>query len=213
MQVDSYLDYRKRFGDPLRKNDPLIRQDFDIYDLIRAATPLPLKHTGIVDAMKELIKRSGFSTKSEVMRSHGFRKFTITQMIKAKVDYTTREYLVGPKHSRGLDVHYDRSSEEDRLSEYLKAVSLLGTLVYIWGMDGSKVDQKWAHITIELDLAREVDQIVREAHTTHGARKYFSRADFTRDAILRLIGEYRNPTTKQSKTQKRRGEEILVAGK
>jgi hypothetical protein len=27
--------------------------------------------------------------------------------------------------SRGLDVNYDRTSEEDRLAEYLKAVDLL----------------------------------------------------------------------------------------
>jgi len=46
-------------------------------------------------------------------------------MIKAKVDYNTREYLVGHKMSRGLDVNYDRTSEEDRLAEYLKAVDLL----------------------------------------------------------------------------------------
>ena len=46
-------------------------------------------------------------------------------MIKAKLDYSAREYMVGHKVSRGLDVNYDRTTEEDRLSEYLKAVDLL----------------------------------------------------------------------------------------
>lgn len=54
------------------------------------------------------------------MRAHGFRKFAISTMIKAKVDYNSREYLVGHKMSRGLDVNYDRTSEEDRLLEFLK---------------------------------------------------------------------------------------------
>lgn len=59
------------------------------------------------------------------MRSHGFRKFFITQMIKAKVDYNTREFLVGHKVARGLDYNYDRTSVEDRLEEWRKAIPLL----------------------------------------------------------------------------------------
>lgn len=59
------------------------------------------------------------------MRSYGLRKFYVSQMIKSKVDYNTREYLVGHKVSRGLDVNYDRTSEEDRLEEYAKAIDLL----------------------------------------------------------------------------------------
>ncbi|MGA7370332.1 MAG: hypothetical protein WBX01_14485 [Nitrososphaeraceae archaeon] len=58
------------------------------------------------------------------MLSHGFRKFNTTQLNKACVDFSNREYLVGHKHSRGLDVNYDRSSEEDRLQEYLKDADL-----------------------------------------------------------------------------------------
>lgn len=46
-------------------------------------------------------------------------------MIKAKVDSGIREYLVDHKKSRGPDVNYDRTTEEDRLQEYLKAVDLL----------------------------------------------------------------------------------------
>lgn len=61
----------------------------------------------------------------KVKQSHGFRKFAITQMIKAKVDYDSREYLVGHKSSRGLGVSYARTSEEDRLQEWSKAIPLL----------------------------------------------------------------------------------------
>jgi integrase len=122
--IDNYLDFRRRFGDPLADKAPLIREQFDINDRFQAAYPRPVKYAGIVWIMSELLKRSGKKSK-DVMQSHGFRKFAITQMIKAKVDYSTREYLVGHKHSRGLDVNYDRSTEEDRLQEYLKALDLL----------------------------------------------------------------------------------------
>lgn len=59
------------------------------------------------------------------MKSHGFRKVTITQMKKAQLDFSDREYLVGLKVSQGLDINYDRTNEEDRLQEYLKAMDLL----------------------------------------------------------------------------------------
>jgi integrase len=122
--VNSYLAYRKRFGDPLKKTAPLIREQFNISDPVRAPRPRFISHHVIVYIILQVLQRSGLKTE-EVMRSHGLRKFYVSQCIKAKVDFNAREYLVGHKNSRGLDVHYDRTSEEDRLSEYLKAIDLL----------------------------------------------------------------------------------------
>lgn len=59
------------------------------------------------------------------MLSHGFHKFNITQLKRARVDFSDREYLVGHKFSRGLGLNYDRTTKEDRLAEYMKAVDLL----------------------------------------------------------------------------------------
>lgn len=123
--IDSYLAYRQRFGDPLKKTAPLIREEFDIYDKLKCAYPKAVSYRGILWLMTDLLARAGFPTRGEIMRSHGFRKFAITQMIKAKVDYDSREYLVGHRGSRGLGVNYDRTTEEDRLTEYLRAVDLL----------------------------------------------------------------------------------------
>lgn len=122
--IDSYLAYRKRFGDPLEKTAPLIREQFEINDPFVAANPQSISERTVGYIITEILKRSGLRSK-EVMRAHGFRKFAISTMIKAKVDYNTREYLVGHKMSRGLDVNYYRTSEEDRLAEYLMAVDLL----------------------------------------------------------------------------------------
>lgn len=122
--IDNYLDYRRRFGDPLKDKSPLIREQFDIYDKFQASYPKPLRYAGIVWIMGELLKRSGMYNGS-VMKTHGFRKFAVTQMIKAKVEYGAREYLVGHKHSRCLDANYDRTTEEDRLAQYLLSVDLL----------------------------------------------------------------------------------------
>jgi hypothetical protein len=82
--------------------------------------------------MDNLLWKSGLKTRTrreervrhEVMRYHGLRKFAIPQMIKAKVDFSAREFLVGHRQSRGLDVNSARTAEEDRLFEYLKAMDL-----------------------------------------------------------------------------------------
>jgi hypothetical protein len=59
------------------------------------------------------------------MLTHGFRKFAVTMMKKAKIDWSDRESLIGHRHSRGLDVQYDKTSEEDRLYEWMKCINLL----------------------------------------------------------------------------------------
>jgi integrase len=122
--IDAYLNFRQRFGDPLKPTSPLIREQFDIEDPFAGIHANAVKHRSIEYIVNTIIKRSGIKTK-EVARSHGLRKFCITQMIKAKVDFSAREYMVGHKVSRGLDVNYDRTTEEDRLQEYLKAADLL----------------------------------------------------------------------------------------
>lgn len=121
--IDSYLAYRERFGEKLKASSPLIREQFDIRDPFHAMKPKQITEDSCFWTIKQLLKRTGKVDK--VKQSHGFRKFAITQMIKAKTDYDSREYLVGHKGSRGLGVNYDRTTEEDRLSEYLKALDLL----------------------------------------------------------------------------------------
>lgn len=123
--IDSYLQYRQRFGETIKPQTPLIREQFNIDDPFHISRPKPVKHDGVIYIIKQILKRSGQKKTGEIMQSNGFRKFAITQMIKAKADYDAREYLVGHKHSRGLGVNYDRTTEEDRLQEYLKALDML----------------------------------------------------------------------------------------
>ena len=58
------------------------------------------------------------------MHSHGFRKFFITQCDRCRMSFTVREYLSGHKLAN-QDASYIRTSEEDRLAEYVKAIPLL----------------------------------------------------------------------------------------
>jgi integrase len=125
-QIDAYLDYRKRFGEIISPEAPLIREQFDTYDPRTAKQPRPLSVTSFDKAMRRLVSKAGLDyTKGQCQIYNAFRKRVITIMIKAKVDYDTREYLIGHKHSRGLDVNYDRSTEEERFLEWSKSIDFL----------------------------------------------------------------------------------------
>lgn len=59
----------------------------------------------------------------------------------------------------------------------------------------------WTQVRIEFGLMQEVDKVVQR-EKVYGAKKYFSRSDFVKDAVLRLLKEYDN---------EQKGEEILVS--
>jgi hypothetical protein len=64
-----------------------------------------------------------FNTHSPNIFGYGFRKFVITNMIRAKLDSISREMLVG--HDTGLDRCYYRPGTDELLQEYLKVVGLV----------------------------------------------------------------------------------------
>lgn len=133
--IDSYLDYRRRLGEKITDKSHLIREMFDSHNPFIINAPKKLTERMIQIALEQALRRANVNQRTpdldnkgkrrEIMRSHGFRKWTITQMIKARIDYSVREFLVGHKVSRGLDFNYDRTSVEDRLQEWSKAIDFL----------------------------------------------------------------------------------------
>lgn len=79
---------------------------------------------------EDVLKRSGVNQikvgyeRRDVMITHGFRKFFINQCEKVNLNYTTWKYLAGHK-LRKTDASYKRETEEDMLTEYVKAIPLL----------------------------------------------------------------------------------------
>jgi hypothetical protein len=55
---------------------------------------------------------------------HAIRKFTITNMIRARLEFNARETFVGHK-IKSMDPHYDRRDQSELLEEYGKAVDYL----------------------------------------------------------------------------------------
>ena len=183
--IDAYLyGFRERLGERITDKSPLIREMFDSHNrFIINAPKLPTERM-IQLALEQALKRAGVNQRTsslgkakrrEIMRSHGFRKHWVTQMIKAKVDYSVREFLVGHKVSRGLDFNYDRTSVEDRLQEFVKAIPLLT-------IDRSKGLQTRVK-ELETEQAQEIVQLRQRDAINSDAIANLS------DKINQLLGE------------------------
>jgi integrase len=76
---------------------------------------------GIITAGLENRKRGQY--RNEIPCVHGLRKFAATQMGRSDMKVEAREILLG--HSIGVRAAYQKYSDEDLLTEYLKAVDNL----------------------------------------------------------------------------------------
>lgn len=143
--IDNYLNYRKRSGENISFNQstnrwepediPLIRQQFDINDILQVRQPQPMTLQGLRIALYYHFIRCGLrqvehlteSNNNRVRKSiplfNGFRKHVISTFIEAGLNHEIRELIVD--HNTGLDANYYRPSETQVLEEYLKAEPLL----------------------------------------------------------------------------------------
>ena len=130
--LDSYIEYRKRLGEAITYNSPLLRNAIssNLPWVKKLKEVKPVK--SFIDPIYRITIKAGIRTRThdrqtqhKNMLDHAFRKFTASQMEQANVKYEAREFLVGHKTSRGLDNNYLRLSERDRLAEYLKVIPYL----------------------------------------------------------------------------------------
>jgi len=84
--IDTYLDYRKRFGEPLGPESPLLRENFDPNDKIAVKYPRQIKSDTIGKLIIHILEisglrqpnKSGRYKRQPKSRTHGFRKFANT---------------------------------------------------------------------------------------------------------------------------------------
>jgi integrase len=132
--IDQYLDFRKRMGEPLNPDSPLIREEFDINNLGRIVNPKHMTVRGLISFLRSNSIKAGIRVpetltegkrvvRKSIMLCHGFRKFTDTQMIESRMDGLKKEMMLG--HDIGLEKSYYRPKDEDVLAEYDKAINNL----------------------------------------------------------------------------------------
>jgi integrase len=138
--IDSYLEYRQRHGErPLKEDSPLIREEFDIHDEIRASRPRFLgvqlfqkmiKHIGLRSGVMEKrpVLEMGRGQRRPVKETHGFRKYFQTTAINAGMSPLYAEFLMG--HSSGcLAIEsYVRPTDNDLLEGNDRMIGYSGVI-------------------------------------------------------------------------------------
>jgi integrase len=137
--IDKYLEIRKRYGEELHGDSPVIREQFDVKDPFSISKPSSTSTQTIHRLMTNLSIRAGLRTqekldgikkpasyRKDIAVCHGFRKFFSSQLVEAEpnVKPELRWLLEGHK-LKGNDSSYVRTTEKRLLQEYMKAVNLL----------------------------------------------------------------------------------------
>jgi integrase len=152
--INSYLDFRKRYGETITEDSYLIRKQFDTRPnpinkakiKVSDASDPPEKHK-VSDAdieymIYQLVYDSGIRTREEKvkrlgdrhrnMASHSFRKFFENKCLEAGVDPFYVSVLMGHKAGIGVERHYYRpdsiTGENSLLGLYAKKAMPLLTI-------------------------------------------------------------------------------------
>ena len=131
MEIDSYLDYRRRWAERLTDESPLFRSE---YNFQKTTSAKSITSLGIRDFMSDILVRSGLRRlrtegkvrRSHIMANHGFRKFFETNAFKAGMDHMYLRRLTGQKS--GLEDAYLKLSEEELLEGDSKHVGYIGII-------------------------------------------------------------------------------------
>jgi integrase len=107
--IDEYLQYRSSLGEKLGPNTPLFRQIFD--SILQINRPVSIGEYAISRMISRLLKDSRIRQPpiapcihTELMETHGFRKFFETTCINSGMNPLYSEYLMG--HRSGLIKSY-----------------------------------------------------------------------------------------------------------
>lgn len=125
LAIQDYIAYRKRAGETIGPDSPIIRDKFEAsaakkINLPQRCTPQMIRHY-----FNRLLANYGFRTqkrKRHEFTIHGFRKAYKTRAEQAMKPINV-ELLMG--HSVGISDHYYRPTEKELLDDYLHAIPLL----------------------------------------------------------------------------------------
>jgi integrase len=129
--IDQYLDWRKRMGEQLKPNSPLFRVEFDT--ITEYNRPKAISTHAVAYMIHKLLDRTGVrvptndhTQRTELMQTHGFRKFFKTTCINGGMNPLYSEYLMG--HRSGLTKSYFKPSDTELLEGNDKALGYVSAI-------------------------------------------------------------------------------------
>lgn len=169
--IDSYLEYRQRHGErPLKEDSPLIREEFDVNDPLKAASPRAVGD----ELFKYMIWRAGHDSgviekralaphekraRNPIMGTHGYRKFYQTTCIVNGMSPLYSEILMGHK-TGGLALEsYTKPNESDLLEGNDKMIGYAGCIDFLTINEENRLRKEVQGLKIK---ASEIEEIRKE---------------------------------------------------
>jgi site-specific recombinase XerD len=136
--IDSYIEWRKRFGEKVTKDSPLFRISFNV-EGPNVKNPNPISRAIIIKAINKLLKHCGLRpqipleshrhVRYDIMGSHGFRKAFEKQAYSGGMDREYIRRLLGQKGgSNALEDSYLKMEAQELLEGDSKHVGYVGVI-------------------------------------------------------------------------------------
>jgi hypothetical protein len=149
--LDQYLEWRQRLDERLKPNLPLFRIEFDAIGKI--SVPKTVSDHVVTRMIHTLLDSTGVRQPNEtykcteLMQTHGFRKFFKTTCINAGMNPLYSEYLMG--HISGLTKSYFKPSDTELLDGNDKALG------YVSAINDLTINE-------EFRLRKKVDELTKK---------------------------------------------------
>jgi hypothetical protein len=173
--IDQYLEWRQRLGEQLKPNSPLFRISFDTITEVNA--PKVVSKYVITAIIHDLLGTTGIRAENEInkrtelMETHGFRKFFNTTCIKASMNPLYSEYLMG--HRSGLTKSYFKPTDEELLEGNDKTLGYVAAINDLTINEEHRLHKRIDELTKKNDEIRTME--IRHAEEIKGMRDQMSQ--------------------------------------
>ena len=167
-EIDSYLEWRKRWGERLQDDSPVFRKEYNTEGKIQVR---PITDKAIKNFMDVLLKDTGLRKvplenqpyqRSHIMMCHGFRKFFETNAFKAGMDHMYLRRLMGQKS--GLEDAYLKLSEEELLEGDSRHIGFIGVIDQLTINEENRLRREVEMLKVERNalesLEKKVDKMM-----------------------------------------------------
>jgi integrase len=175
--IDQYIDWRKRIGEQIKPNSPLFRIEFNTateYDRPKAVS------THVVAFMiHKLLDRTGVrvpaanrpTQRTELMQTHGFRKYFKTTCINSGMNPLYSEYVMG--YRSGLTKSYLKPTDTELLEGNDKALGYVTAINDLTINEEHRLHKKIDELTKKNDEIKTME--IRHAEEIKGIRDQMSQ--------------------------------------
>jgi hypothetical protein len=134
--IGQYLAWRERLGERLQPNTPIIREEFDTMSPMKATRPKSISEHTISYLINNLLDKTGVrprmangGKRTELMQTHGFRKFFETTCISNGMNESYVESVMG--HKNGLKNAYFKPTDDQILEGNDKTIGFVGAMPFL----------------------------------------------------------------------------------